>query len=184
MTLPNLDRRFRITDFDDTAREGGSNYKTLTEGQLPAHHHNVSVDTHGEIRPTAQLSGMSGTHTHPINGDGRHDHNVYDRGHQHGANYINTNAGGGSMLDGVINDRSHTYRVAVNATTAHGYANLVLDSATIGALDIPSSGAHNHTVQVSAITGLYHVVRQQEVGNNDSIDVTPAYFTVRSYIRT
>jgi len=185
MTLPNLERRFRITDSNDTAKYGGANSKTITRQNLPKHDHNVSVDTHGDIQPTAQLSGMSGAHGHDIIGDGKHDHDVYDKGHTHDKNFIVVNDSGGSMLDGLINDRSHTWQVDVAATTATGYANIVAKPAAIGGLSIPANGGlHNHTVQVSRITGLTHTVREELVGENAPFDVTPAYFTVRTYIRT
>ena len=185
MTLPDMERRFRITDSDDTARTGGSNYKYLTLQQMPKHDHNVKVDTHGDIQPTAQLSGMSGAHGHPINGDGEHDHDVYDKGHTHDKFFVAVADWGGSMLDGLINDRSHTWKVDIYQTTATGYANIVAKPAKIGGLSIPTaSGYHNHTVQVSKITGLTHTVRESQVGEGSAIDVTPAYFTVRTYIRT
>lgn len=185
MTLPNMNRRFRITDNNDTAKIGGSNTKVITRQNLPKHDHNVSVDTHGDIQPTAQLSGTSGAHGHDIIGDGKHDHDVYDRGHTHDKNFIVVNSAGGSMLDGLINDRSHTWQVDVASTTATGYANIVAKPAAIGGLSIPTTGGlHNHTVQVSKITGLTHTVREELVGENTPIDITPAYFTVRTYIRT
>ena len=187
MVLPDLNRRFRVTDFDDTGREGGSNYKYMTQAQMPKHYHNVRVDTHGDVTPTATLSGMSGAHTHPINGDGYHDHHVYDQGHYHGfgaGGVIATDPNGGSMVDGLINDRSHTYRCAAHTTTSVAFANIVAAGATIGELSIPYGGAHNHTVHVSAISGLYHVVRQDHIGEGEPFDVMPAYFTVRSYIRS
>ena len=185
MTLPNLERRFRLTDSSDTARIGGSNYKYLTLQQMPKHDHNVKVDTHGDIQPTAQLSGMGGAHGHPINGDGEHDHEVYDKGHTHDKFFVAVADWGGSMLDGLINDRSHTWKVDIYQTTATGYANIVAKPAKIGGLSIPTaSGYHNHTVQVSKITGLTHTVRESQVGEGAAVDITPAYFTVRTYIRT
>jgi len=185
MTLPNLERRFRITDSDDTAKIGGANLKPITPQHLPKHRHGVTVDAHGDIQPTAQLSGMSGAHGHDIIGDGKHDHDVYDKGHTHDKNFIGTATWGGSMLDGLINDRSHTWQVDIYTTTQIGYANIVAKPAAIGGLSIPTGGGlHSHTVQVSKIIGLSHTVRERDVGENQPFDVTPAYFTVRTFIRT
>ena len=176
-----------MTDFDasDVARTGGDNLKIITPGQMPSHHHNVRVDKHGDIQPTAQLSGLGGGHNHPILGDGKHDHKAYDKGHTHPKNFVISDNSGTSMLDGLINDGSHTSRVSAISTTEIGYANIVLDPANIGGLSIqPNTGIHGHTVQVSKITGLTHTVHQDERGDNEPFDVTPAYFTVRTYIRS
>ena len=125
MTLPNLDRRFRLTDFDDTGKISGANQKVISLQNMPRHDHDVTVDRHGDIQPTGQLTGMSGPHSHPIIGDGMHDHDVYDQGHTHDKDFIVVSTTGGSMLDGIINDRSHTERVTVRSTTATGYARIV-----------------------------------------------------------
>ena len=186
MTLPNLSRRFRLTDFDasDVAREGGANLKTITPSQMPSHHHNVRVDAHGTINPTAQLSGMSGGHAHPILGDGKHDHKAYDKGHTHPRNFVISDNTGTSMLDGLINDGSHTSRVSGISTTEAGYANIVLDPADDR---WPVDPAQYGTAQPHRaglpITGLTHTVSQDERGDSAPFDVTPAYFTVRSYIK-
>jgi hypothetical protein len=207
LTLPNLNRRTMIVDFNSphsmgptqtTTRSG--NLLTLTTTQLPTHNHSVGgaygrTSTLDATTPTLTIP-FSGAHsTHDVSG-GYHEHPVYDPGHTHqGMDWFGVAAPiiaqvdfagspkeGKNKLDAMFNDSSHTYDVepirwTMRATTGIGLGPNYNHGHTI------TGGEHSHGGTVSTIPAHYHTVSELDVGNSGQIDITPLNFTIYAYIR-
>ncbi len=196
MTLP--DARRRVLMSSDTAmvlsadQPDGFNLVRVRTANMPPHKHNVKVNPGGGFSPQATtLPG--GRHGHSTISGGEHGHLVNDPGHAHAGmdffgyqlQVIGTFWGGKNKIDALFNDRSHTYSVEPMLWTTPAYTGISISTAgsTHGHV-ISEANDHVHGVSMSPIPDHPHSNTEDTVGNGAPIDITPAYITVFTYVRS
>ena len=193
LTLPNLNRRLFMVDFTDPGRFGGNtanNTVTLNLAQMPVHKHNAR--TSDTLASSYQArTDLKGAHKHGIIPGGTHIHGVNDPQHQHGGAdffgnplwFIVTFFDGYNKIDAYFNDRSHTYSVEKALWTSLAATGISInEGGSSHGHDMDEQGSHDHLVNVS-IPQHGHVTTDDNMGGTTPVDITPAYFTVYSYIR-
>lgn len=205
MTLPDLNRRTLIVDYNSPHQFSGlaKNLLTLTEAQMPKHNHQVGGNTFnpgrtsaaGAHTPAVNITAGTGTHGHTVTG-GYHDHPVYDPGHAHNGmdwygvsaavigwvGFSGTPQDGKNKIDAMFNDSSHTYTVepirwTMKATTGIDIGPNYEHTHSLG------GGGHDHSLTTTPVLDHYHTVSEIDVGSGKAIDITPLNFTVYAYIR-
>lgn len=190
LTLPDLTDRVRRTSWGAPGTLGGSNTKSLTLENMPAHDHDVEVGLGGGGPITASI-GQSGRHTHTTGG-GEHSHPINDPGHQHngmdfygaGCPIIAVVWGGRNKIDALFNDRNHTYSVEALQWTAPAWTNISISSSGSDHTHLLSEHVgHSHPISVQDAPVHVHPVVEQSRGLGTPFDVRSAYVTVYTYVR-
>jgi hypothetical protein len=93
--------------------------------------------------------------------------------------------GGRNKIDALFNDRNHTYSVEKAEWTMPAVGEVdVLQNGSAHAHTLKESGEHSHTATVSNAPIHNHPVEETSKGSGADIDITPAYLTVFTYIRS
>lgn len=196
MKLP--DSRRRMLMASDTAavlsepNQDGHNLVRVRTENMPPHKHNARVSPGGGFTPQATTQ-PAGRHGHTTITGGEHYHLVDDPGHAHaGMDFfgyqllmISTFWGGKNKIDALFNDRSHTYSVEPLLWTTPAYTGIGISSvgSTHGHV-IGEALDHTHPVAIAPIGDHPHSTSEDSVGNGAPIDITPAYITVFTYVRS
>ena len=192
MTLPNATGRVLMGISGGSAGALGGNLNnriTLSAAQMPKHKHNTRVSPGGSVTITGHV-GRNGGHKHAVWG-GVHLHPVTDPGHVHNGGEYPAGAfvclvwGGRNKIDALFNDRNHTYSVEAVNWTRPAESNISIGSAgSEHAHDMSIEGDHDHTFQLDPIPAHPHGVTEDEVGLGAVVDITPAFLTTYTYIRS
>ena len=123
---------------------------------------------------------------------GRHIHAVrlYDHIHYGMDNYGNPAPviavawGGRNKIDALFNDRNHTYSVEKAEFTMPAKARVdVLEGDSEHAHTLQEDGDHSHGIS-GTFPGHNHPVTELDRGTGAAVDITPAYLSIYSYIRS
>jgi microcystin-dependent protein len=193
MTLPNASGRVMMSTTGTPLAQGGANLNqiSLVPSQMPKHRHNVRTTAAGGGPVNARTS-RAGSHNHPVSG-GAHGHPVTDPGHAHNAMDFFGNPspvialmwGGQNKIDALFNDRNHTYSVEPMDWTRPALTGITVGSSgsehyhTLG-----DAGDHDHPITIDPVTPHVHPITEDEVGTGAPIDITPAFLTSYTYIRS
>lgn len=142
ITTPDLRGRFVLSSGQGSGlterivgNTGGAETVTLTEEQMPLHHHNVSAST-----------DLQGSHTHSAT--------VTDPGHSHSAS-ASTSVTAHGPIGFTAGDRANTAVASYNTSAQWdpGFSastSVSVASKTTGiSVSLANNGSHNHTVSVS-----------------------------------
>lgn len=189
MTLPNAMGRVMRGGSSGAGNRGGRDSLSLTTEQMPRHRHSVRTQLAGGTTASGRTS-RAGRHAHTVWG-GVHTHLVDDPGHSHNDGEYPAGAfvclvwGGQNKIDALFNDRNHTYSVEAVHWTGTARTGVTISSlASEHAHTVDDNGDHEHTFQMDAVPAHVHAVSEDEVGQGQPIDITPAYMTTYTYIRT
>jgi len=192
MTMPNAQGRMLMGGTNFIGQPGGNqsnNRITLSPAQLPPHKHNVQTIVDGGSTPSAHI-GRAGGHKHTVSG-GEHSHPVTDPGHGHYHGQYPAGAfvclvwGGQNKIDALFNDRNHTYSVSAVDWVANAQTGISIGSEGSGhGHNMSDDGDHEHQIFFDNVPVHNHVVTEDPVGQGAAIDITPAYLTVYTYIRS
>lgn len=192
-TLPDTRSAFLMGgESGNLGKVNGSNNKTLTTGNLPAHRHfdgASNTSSSGVHSHTVSVS-PAGAHAHTIGG-GAHSHAVSDPGHMHSANHgLNIPTSFITMLWG------GKYRLVAWSGSEGGPAVDIFQYSTLEktGITIPSGAAHSHTVSreadhshtsvVTSSSGHTHALPNESVvGSGAPVDVTPKNLSVVYYVK-
>ena len=171
---------------------GGSGSTVLTADNLPAHKHFSSANTLSAGGHThSSAATTSGAHAHDISA-GSHTHTVNDPGHAHNANhgyntptaFIASVWGGGSKIDGPMNDGSHTYSVDALMWTTLDKTGVTINNSGAHGHGVASAGTHTHTITIGNDPGHTHQLpTESTVGISKPVDIDPPFFGVSYYLK-
>lgn len=201
LTLPDATDRFLLSS-NTPGQTGGASTFNIATANLPPHVHGVAMTAAGN-HVHAMVNAPAGQHRHltvqfdpyfTSGYDGKHTHPVIDPGHIHtGADgwagvsnwpFVALAWGGRNMLDGPINDASHTYAVEPMQSTVPartgvtvGYEGSQHQHLTEYADD------HVHASSMSTDGSHVHPLTEQSVGSGQAISYRPKYLTIYTYIK-
>jgi hypothetical protein len=195
--LPDARKLAFITDWERNpgikVSPNPNNLVSLTTDNLARHTHNARAGGGGATTSPKITISRSGSHSHVVSG-GAHSHVVTDPGHRHngmdypgvaGAAVIALAFGGQNKIDGLFNDRNHTFSVEAYEWTSPALTGIKVGT---GSSDhghtVTPDGVHDHTATMEGGAATHsHVITEDPAGNAVPFDVTPEYLTVYSYVR-
>ena len=194
MILPNLTNRIMLTNFDQPGLLSGSNTRTLTVANLPAHKHNTAVQQGGK-RAVTGSTVPAGGHRHIIEDSGGHVHGNRDDGHAHAGFDLNGQVmsavvvvpmgAGGNSIDANFNDANHPLDADVLMWTSKAKAKIeVLAANSPHKHPMSTVEDHVHDLDITELPNHSHGVNESLVGEGQSFSVLPAAINVYSYIRS
>jgi microcystin-dependent protein len=191
ITTRNASKRVLMADFETPGSTGGTDSITIGLANLPAHTHNVALSKDGGSTPQIRVT-RAGGHQHKVT-RGAHGHSeVTDPGHAHywgnrgdGGGFVVAAMGGGSKLDALFNDRSHTWTVDVADWTNSAKTGISVGAGASSEHyhEVDTQGDHDHQVNVDALPTHIHNVTENSVGNGTPLPYMPAYLSVYCYIK-
>ena len=169
MRMPNASKRIMLTDFSQTPGTLGgpnaANKLTLQTSQMPMHKHGVAVAAGGGFSAKINVT-PAGDHSHVVSG-GSHSHPFNVAPH----NLLDTT---GTVHPTYPAGALYVPEPAIQMQTMNLGHNHSLGN----------SGSHSHSAYTDYIADHNHAVSEQLVGGNDSVDVTPEFMTVYTYLRS
>ena len=195
MVLPKADGRVMVTSWTLSAgSEGGhaNNQVPVSLVNMPKHRHNVTSSS-VQVGPLSGRILRNGVHSHSVSG-GEHRHPVTDPGHKHRAMEGPNGTvgdpmcafwGGTNKIDALFNDRNHTYSVEPLQWTVAAFTNITIDSlgSDHGHL-LGDDGDHAHQLELDSLPLHNHPLSEDEQGGGLPLDITPAFLSVYTYVRS
>lgn len=191
-TLPKLDddRTIFGSSLANVATTGGANSVTLSESQMPAHTHSVSVANHGSLSHSTTVSESS-DHSHTTQ---KHQHQgalIYRSYGDHNGFHVSSNADSNHSSSPTEVDSFHVDAIGINENSTSPFTSetdsIEDDGVTIfrnnSNPNTGSNGAHTHTVTVGSHSISAHSVTETSKGSNASVATQPKYLNMRWFIK-
>lgn len=169
----------------------GSNTRTLTTANMPAHSHAVTVDSGGAH--THSVSTVSaGAHTHGTNGAtssaGGHTHTLtVGSGGIHNHAAITASNGSHNHTPNRASTKDAQFAVFTSdypTSPATGAVTGLYFYMAWGGANTANAGAHTHTVTVGNSSTHTHTASSASVGSGQAMDIQPQHYQVRAWRRT